>query len=154
MNRLTPVIRDLNRLQGELFLLFASAIVKDTSADLHRLLDEDVSAASAAVASTLETAARGVIYEHRPATRSAERLAVNLKSLLAEAAKSAGPRVEREAILVLRRLEDGAKAGAGQPGTHPRSFIELLGRVLRLPDGPGSALSTETKDEPSRLIVP
>jgi hypothetical protein len=148
---LGPIVRDLSQLQTELFLLLVAAIKRYEPADLQQLLDEDVAAAACALASTLETSAKGVIYEHRPATRPAERLLGTFKTLLTEAGKAGTQaRVEREAVQVLRRLEQSAAAKA--PGAGPRAFIERLDRLLRVPVGPPQP--REPEPERSRLIVP
>jgi hypothetical protein len=142
-------------LQGELFLLFASVINRYEPVDLQQLLDDDVAEAAGALASTLETAARGVIYEHRPETRPAERLVAAFKALLVEAAKGgAASRLEREAVLVLRRLEQAARPSG--PGDQPetRALIELLGRMIRTPLGESRPEESRREREPSRLIVP
>ena len=69
--------------------------------------------AAAALAATFETAARGVIYEHRPASLPAERLATALKPVLAEAGKGSASAFERDAAVVLRRLEEAVARRAG-----------------------------------------
>ena len=61
---------------------------------------------------TLETASRGLIYDHRPASVLAERLATTLKPVLAEAGQGAGSSFERDAAVVLRRLEEAVRASA------------------------------------------
>jgi hypothetical protein len=94
-----------------------------------------------------------VIYEHRPASLPAERLMSALKPLLAEAGRNGGTAFERDAAVVMRRVEEAAReARAGEEGNR-RAFLDLLGRVIRKTDadqgepaGPGM--------EPPRLIVP
>ena len=71
--------------QSQLFSLSArSCSSYQSSAELQPLVDDDVAEAMAALAATYETAARGVIYEHRPASLPAERLVGALKPVLAE----------------------------------------------------------------------
>lgn len=150
--RLGPMVRDFTATQGELFLLLGSVVNNYQPIDLHPLLDEDVADAAGALASSLETAARGVIYEHRPASRAAERLMAAFKELLAQAGKGGGEtRLQREATLVLRRIEESARQGSPQAGS--RAFIELLARIIRMPDRSGKAEDT-TLREGSGLIVP
>ena len=66
-------------------LLVNSVLAAYQPSELQPLIDDDVAASAAALAATLETSARGVIYEHRPASLPAERLMSTLKPLLAEA---------------------------------------------------------------------
>jgi hypothetical protein len=149
--RIAPLVRDFTDLQAELFLLLTSATLRDVPGELQKLLDEDVAGAAAALAATLETASRGVLYEHRPPTRPAERLMGAFRVLLHEAGKTIPEsRVERDAILVLRRLEQGARS-ARESARASRDFIELLSRVVRLPEEPARAAVVETAP---RLIVP
>src|SRR5262249_20332770 len=65
-------IRDLGERQTDLFFLVATTLVKQQPGDLQTPIDDDVADAMAALAGTLETASRGVIYEHRPASLPAE----------------------------------------------------------------------------------
>jgi hypothetical protein len=59
-------MRDLSRRQSQLFILVATFLVRYESPELQRPIDDDVVDALGALASTYETASRGVIYEHRP----------------------------------------------------------------------------------------
>src|SRR5688500_3512990 len=81
---LLPSIRHLTERQHQLFFLFHSAIARHTPQGFTRLVDEDIEQAAGAVAATLETAGRGVIYEHTAATLPAQRLATDLTELLGQ----------------------------------------------------------------------
>src|SRR5882672_10915028 len=85
-------MRDFNQRQSQLFLLVTSFIVRYEPPELQPLVDDDVSEGMAALASTFETASRGVIYEHRPASLPAERFIAGLKPLLAEAGRGGAGR--------------------------------------------------------------
>src|SRR5258705_13771202 len=61
---LMPTLQGLTERQHQLFFLFQSLIARHTPEGFARLLDDDVAEAAGAVASPLQTAARGVIYEH------------------------------------------------------------------------------------------
>jgi len=116
-----------------------------------RIVDDDVADAASALAATFETASRGVIYEHRPSSRPAARLVTELKPVLAEARKGAGSSFERDAAVVLRRLEEGVREMRAQDRTDPRAFLALLGRMITqapADDGPPPPAT------PSRLILP
>jgi hypothetical protein len=146
---LVRFIRDLNQRQSQLFFLIDRFLVRYRPPELQPLIDDDVIEAAAALAATFETAARGVIYEHRPASPPAERLATALKPLLAEAGKNGGTPFERDAAVVLRRIEEAAReARAIDQGNH-KAFLGLLGRMI--------AESDEQDPPPAaspRLIVP
>lgn len=145
-------MRDLSQRQARLFLAVSRFIARYQAPELQPLLDADVGEAAAALAVTFETSARGVIYEHRPASLPAERLAAALKPLLAEAGQGGGSAFERDAAVVLRRVEE-AVGGARllEPDTQ-RPYLELLGRVVKKGEGPDEA--PDAGAEGPRLILP
>ena len=122
-----PAIRHLTERQYQLFFLFQTLIARHKPEGLARLLDADVAEAAAAVAATLETAARGVIYEHTAASLPAQRLAGELRQMLEEMRQAGATVYDREAALVLRAVEEGARASGG--GT---AYLELMGRLLQV----------------------
>jgi hypothetical protein len=147
---LVQYVRDLSERQSQVFFLVTSFLNQYRPAELHALVDDDVAEATGAVASTLETATRGVIYDHRPASLPAERLATALKALLSEAGKDAGTAFERDAAVVLRRLEEAARSARGDDPDGTRTFLDRLARVVRRPEQAPAAADTAG----SSLIVP
>jgi hypothetical protein len=155
LERLVRSLRDLNERQSRLFLLVGSFLTGYQPPELHTLLDTDVAEAAAAVAATLETAARGVIYEHRPASLPAERLATAIRNLLAEAGKGTGSSFDRDAAVVLRRIEEAAREEKREASD--RAFLDLVGRILQRPSGSAAGEGGEAGEGASsepRLIVP
>src|SRR5688572_19649794 len=75
---LLPFIRHLTERQYQLFFLFHTLIAQHKPQGLTRLVDSDIAEAAAALAATLETAARGVIYEHTPSAQPARALAAEM----------------------------------------------------------------------------
>jgi hypothetical protein len=146
---LAEFMRDLNGRQSQLFFLIATLITRYKSPDLESIVDDDVAQAAGTLAATFETATRGVIYEHRPASLPAGRLATALKAALAEAAGGSGTPFERDAAVILRRIEQAARRMNEEEAANPRAFISLLDRVVQQPD----EAPQESKSEP-RLIVP
>ena len=145
-------MRDLNDRQPHIFFLLVTFLVRYEAPELQPLIDEDVAGAAAALASTFETASRGVIYEHRPPSLSAERLANGLKALLAEAGQHGGGGFERDAAVVLRRAETAAREATREDAGNRRAFLDLIGRVIRQQDNEAS--ETETPREAPRVIIP
>ena len=144
-------MRDFNQRQSQLFFLIATFLARYEPPELQPLIDDDVREAAAALAATFETASRGVIYEHRPASLSAERLMSTLKPLLAEAGKGAGSSFERDAAVVLRRVEEAARDARALEPDNRRVLLDAIGRVIsKTPADEGAA---EATSEP-RLIVP
>ena len=152
---LLQVMRDFNERQSQLFLLISTFLVRYEAPELQPLIDDDVAEAMAALAATFETSARGVIYEHRPASLPAERLAGALKPILAEAGKGAGSSFDRDAAVVLRRIEEGVRDVKAVDQQNRRAFLDLLGRIIAKTTQPQTAASggAQGREEP-RLIVP
>jgi hypothetical protein len=144
---LVQFMRDLSQRQSQLFLLVSTFLARYKTPELQPIIDDDVKEASAALAGTFETAARGVIYEHRPASLPAERLLSALKPLIIEAGKGAGSAFERDAAVALRRVEDAVRQIWAVTPENRRAFLELLGRVISV--GPPA----EPPEAP-RLILP
>jgi hypothetical protein len=149
-----PLLQGLSERQARLFLMLAAVTARHQGELFQKLLDEDVSQAAAALAGTLETAGRGIVYEHRPTSVPASRLMIELKAMLDEMAKTAGSALDRDAAIALRRLEHGAKMTAAvRPGTN--DFQQLLVRVLAPPQGAETpAQNVAAADQGPSLILP
>jgi hypothetical protein len=106
---LVPTIRHLTERQYQLFFLFHSAIARHTPDGFARLLDVDVADAAAAVAATLETASRGVIYEHAAQSLPGQKLARELTATLGEIRQQGARVFDHEAAVTLRAIEAGAR---------------------------------------------
>jgi len=146
-------LADFNRRQAQLFLAINTVISRYEPPELQAVVDDDVIEAAAALAATYETASRGVIYEHRAATLSAERLGVAIRAMLAEVAGAGGSAFERDVAVVLRRIEQTARTAHASSGG-PRAYFKLLDRVLSpRDDAPGAVPSDPGKGAP-RLILP
>ncbi len=148
--RMLEALRDLSERQSDLFLLVCSFLVDYKSPELQPLADQDVADAASALAATFETAARGVIYEHRPASLPAQRLAAALRPIIDQAGGRGGTAFEREAAVVLRRLEASVQAIHADEPSRARAFLEFLARTA---DAPRSQ-PAPAADEGPRLILP
>jgi len=153
---LMPLMVDFSERQAELFFLISSFVVRYEPPEFQPLVDEDVADGVGALASTLETAARGVIYEHRAASMPGERLSAALKTALAEMGRNLGSAFERDAAGVLRRMATlVAEVRAVEPENR-RAFVEMIRRfvtALPRPDDTRTAAGEEMP-RPSSLIVP
>jgi len=147
--------RDFDQRQSQLFLMVCTFLKKYPSSELQPLVDDDVAEAMAALASTYETAARGLIYEHRPPSLPAERLVSALRPVLANAGEGGGSAFERDVAVVLRHAEQAVRdVRAAYPGNR-RAFIDFLIRVVvRRPPGEDGEAAGQPAAEPSRLIIP
>jgi hypothetical protein len=149
---LLPLLQGLSERQARVFLMLAAVTSRHQADTLQKLVDDDIAQAAGALASTLETAAKGIVYEHRPASLVAARLMTELKSVVDEVVKNAGSALERDAAIALRRIEHAAKMMVTvRPDAN--EFQQLLARVLTQP--PGAEQAPEAPEAPaSSLIIP
>ena len=146
---LLPSISQLTERQYQLFFLIHSVIARHKPDIFSRLLDEDVAQASAAVAATLETAGKGVLYEHTPASLVAQRLAKDITAMLAEV-KSHGTKIyDGEVAIALRAIERGAREAHRQQADDT-AYLSLVGRLLHVRNQP----APEEPKAGSSLILP
>jgi hypothetical protein len=146
---LLPTLQGLSERQHQLFFLFQSLIARHTPEGFSRLLDDDVADAAAAVAATLETAARGVIYDHAAPSRPAQRLASEMKAMLADIQQQGVKVYDREVASVLRAIEKGARETRTiEPGD--ASYLTLMARLLQR----NKAGKDSPAEPPPSLIIP
>jgi hypothetical protein len=150
---LLPTLRELTERQHQLFFLFQTAIARHTPEGFARLSDDDVADAAGALASTLETAERGVIYEHAPESPVAGRLAADLKAML-EAMRAQGAKVyDHEIAVVLRAIERGAREVRRQMEGAADTYLSLMGRLLHVNRLAQAAGTQPQESRPGRSIV-
>ncbi len=131
---LLPLISSLTEAQSRLVVLLQSAIVRHAEGASPPLYDVDVADAAAAVAATLETARKGIIYEHQAVSLPAQGLTTELRQVL-EALVTQNPtlvaRLERDAAIALRQIEQGARtAEHALAGDEAPVYLKLLERVF------------------------
>lgn len=148
---LMPTIRHLTERQHQLFFLFQSVIARHKPDGFARLVDEDVAEAAGSVAATLETAARGVIYEHQAQSLVAQRLAGELSSLVAQMRAEGATIYDSEIAVALRAIEQGARSAASATSGDAQ-YLELMARLLQVNR---TAQADSTTQKPvSSLILP
>jgi hypothetical protein len=121
----------LSEQQLQLFFLLQSMVLSHRPEGLGRINDADVALATGALAGSLETASRGVIFEEATASVVAEGLRRALKPVIQEVTKSGGSRAEREVAIVLRGMERGAKHEGGHIPEGETSYLDLVARVFQ-----------------------
>jgi hypothetical protein len=149
-----PLIADLDELQSRLLLFFQSVLLKHASSATPSLTDDDIAEAASAVAATLETAGRGVIYEHQPPGIPARDAADEIRQALSEVLKAEGrpPRLERDVATVLRRIEQGARTAASAlPGDEPPVFLAVLNRLMA--QAVSETRTEEPESQPPSIII-
>src|SRR5436190_5943194 len=106
---LLPLLGGMSERQARVFLMFSALIARYQGEAFQTLKDGDIALATEALAATLETSVKGIVYEHRAATVPADRLLTELKGMVAEITKEGGSALERDAAIALRRLEAAAR---------------------------------------------
>jgi len=122
--------RDLSQAQSQLFFVLNTFLQRYEPSELQPLIDEDVAEAAAALAATAETASRGLIYDHRPASLQAQSLTDALATLLTQIREQGGTVYDREAAIALRAIEQGGRDVA-TAGEGDRVYLDLVGRLLQ-----------------------
>jgi hypothetical protein len=150
---LMPTLRHLTERQHQLFFLFHSVIARHTPEGFARLNDDDVAQAAGAVAATLETAARGVIYEHAAESPVARRLGDEFRALLDDVRKHGTTVYDGEAALALRAMEAGARETRGRTDGGPTAYLSLMGRLLQVDRAASGAGTAADATPPARSIV-
>lgn len=150
MAALLPSMSGLTERQHQLFFLFQSVIARSRPDGLARLTDDDVAEAASACAATIETAARGVLYEHTPATLPAQNLTRELRELLDQVREHGATVYDREAAIALRAIEKGARSLA-KPG-EPTAYLTLMGRLLQV--NRAAASRDAAKTGTGSIIIP
>ena len=148
---LLPTISHLTERQYQLFFLVHSVIARHKPEAFSRLVDEDVAEAAAAVAATVETAGRGVLYEHRPASLPAQRLSKEITAMVEEV-RSHGTKIyDGELAIALRAIERGARETRKLSG-EDTAYLALIARLLHVRKVQAS--QDEAAKPASSLILP
>ena len=128
---LMATIGRLSEQQLQLFFLLQSMVLAYKPEGLARLSDADVALAAGALASSLETASKGVIFEASTGSVVAEGVRRALKPVIDEVTKGGGSRAEREVAIVLRGIERGAKHEGKVIPPGETSYLDLVARVFQ-----------------------
>ena len=135
---LMATVGRLSEQQLQVFFLLQSMVLSYKPEGLARVTDEDVALAAGALAKSLETATKGVIFEETTGSVVAEGLRRALKPVIDEVTKGGGSRAEREVAIVLRGMERGAKHEGKMIPEGDSSYLDLVARVFQQqPQGKG-----------------
>jgi hypothetical protein len=130
-----PTLQRLTERQHQLFFVFQSVIARHKPEGFGRLVDDDVADAAAVTAATLETSARGLIYEHQAQSRTGQALAVEFKTVLAEMRQQGATVYDREVASVMRAIESGARETRTVTEGGDVAYITLMARLLQQSGG-------------------
>jgi hypothetical protein len=127
---LMTAVGRLSEQQLQLFMLLQSMVLSYKPDGLMRLVDSDVALAAGALANSLETASKGLIFEEATASMVAEGLRRSMKAPIEELTQGGGSRAEREVAFVLRAMERGARHEGGHIPDGDTAYLELIERVF------------------------
>ncbi len=133
------LFREVSEDGSSLLLALHDAVARHRPATIPTLRDADLAEACGVVAATLETSARGIIYEHRAQSLPAQRLAEDLKDVIAAASTRRRTGSDREAAEILRRIQKGASAAETTFGPGPTAYLDFVDRLSREFNASGSA---------------
>ncbi len=131
LDALVPALRVLNEPQQQLLMLCLTLVDRFKGEGLDAARDADAADAAAALGATYETAAKGLIYDHRAGSLPAQRLANEMRTVFDELGRTRPSAFAQDAAVVLRQLERRIRETSRQAGEQPRFFIELAGRLAR-----------------------
>jgi hypothetical protein len=154
---LTPGLAGLSESRQQLLLFSLTLIDRFKGDSLDAANDGDVVSAAGALASTYETAGRGVIYEHRADSAPAQRIAQAIREHFDQLGRGRPSGFAADAAAVLRRVEERARAVQQLAASNPRAFLELTGRVARRLGAPAAGTRPAEGSAPaagSLIIVP
>lgn len=150
----------LSERQSDLYWAVLTFIAGVRPDPLIKVIDTDLAEGAGSLAATYETANRGLIYEHRPQSLAAQRLVMDLKAFLAQLVADADASVardlERDAPVVLRHLEKGAREARKAVDLGPATAIEAIGRIVKATGRDQEASAGEPPAGPPRsmLVLP
>ena len=170
MQFLLPRINDLTETQYRLLLYFQAIVLQQARTIVPSPYDSDVADAAGTVAATLETASKGIIYQHQAQSLPAQRLVADIGRALAELCERAGAqrsRMERDSATALRRLERLAREAAAEvpdEAAADTTWITLATRLMRGDGGPREESSDagagqdesqdRTQPQAPRIVIP
>jgi hypothetical protein len=154
---LMAVREGLSARESDLFWVILTFLAGMRTDPLVRLADEDLAEAAGALAATYETANRGLIYEHRTQSLASQRLLTELKTFLAalvqESDAAAARAVERDAAVVLRHVEKGAREVGRIADEGPATALGIIARVVAQARGRQASAAEEPRIAPPQPML-
>ena len=128
---LMATVGRLSEHQLQFFFVLQSMVLSHRPEGLGRLVDTDVALATGALAASLETASKGLIFEESTSSVVAEGLRRALKPVIEEVTQNAPSRAQQEVAGVLRAMERGARHQGGFIPEGDTSYLDLVNRVFQ-----------------------
>ena len=152
---LLPIVDGLSRRQYQLFFVVQGTFHRLAQSGEMPVNDDVVRDTAQALAATYETASKGIIYEHRPTSLAAERLARELKPLLEGRDGRSSVASERDLVEVLRLVERAATDARKTLDGGARAYLDLVGRLMRFSsDGDNQSSTAAAQDDTADPLPP
>lgn len=134
---LTPALAGLSEARQQLFLFGLTLLDRFRGNGLDAASDADAASAAAALAGTYETASKGLIYEQRPDSAPARRIADGIRGIFEQLGSGRPSGFAADAAAVMRQVEDRIRAVQRATPGDPRAFLGLAERMARRLGNPG-----------------
>jgi hypothetical protein len=155
---MTALMKGLTPRQKDIAWATLGLVSRFNADPLLRLSDEDVADMASSLAATMETASRGVIYEHRPRSVMAQRLSTDVRVFLDQGREQSGAGFDRDATAALMRIggtfRDAAKLLGGDAPSVCLATITRLMRSAETVPGPQPAGDSPIAAPGPSLIIP
>ena len=152
---LIPIITGLSERQYQLFFVVQGTLHRLAQTEEFPVDDRIIQDTAQALASTYETASKGIIYEHRASSLPAERLATELKPLLEGQDGKRPVANEKDLAQVLRRIEQAATRAKSSLEGSPTAYLDLVGRIMQsIARNEANPEASRSDDDNPRLIIP
>lgn len=152
-----PGMAGLSGDQQQLFFLCLTLVDRFRGSGLDAAVDLDIADAAAAMASTYETEARGLIYEHRPGSAPAQRVAADMRAVFAEVGRRHPAAFASDIAVVLKRLAQRVGEAGKASGGHRTAFVDAAGRIAKrlmaVPPGESAEAEGAPGGGPASLIL-
>lgn len=135
---MAPFLANATERQYALLLWLHAATGPYRATAIPAVVDADIATAATSLAATLETAERGIIYDHPAATVAAQRLADEYRKAIAHIEGDRPGRLGRDAAAALRALAR-LTTDLSKKDSLSKAAVELLDRLV----GPRSRADAE-----------
>jgi hypothetical protein len=155
-----PMVHKLSERAYRVLLVLQMVVKAHRRTAIPPITDADVADAAGTLASTLDTASRGIIYEHQAASLPAQRLVTEFREVLRRLGSEGGAGLERDAALALRRMERAAKDARSRLEPTETAYLGFLDRLPDVPVPPAEsenaadAAGRTMPDDGPRIILP
>lgn len=153
---LWPMVQGLSEGAYRMFVFLQTVLQRSRPASMPPLRDQDVAEAAGALAATLETADRGIIFEHRPTSLASQRVVGDLKAAMDDLARASEgrPPSTRDSAAALRAIEGASKSAGASLGEGDTAYLDLVERFLMDIGAASEQGGRESSAEAPRLIIP